>query len=81
MSGLVGIDRAEPPLEKAPVNRSAELRQRVIQVYDLVEARPELHAARYNKTALGLLTQRRSPEAAGEPAKIRSGPDAGYNQR
>ena len=41
MSGLVGIDRAEPPLEKAPVDRPAELRQRVIQVDDLVEARPE----------------------------------------
>ena len=41
MSGLVGIDRAEPPLEKAPVDRPAELRQRVIEVDDLVEARPE----------------------------------------
>ena len=41
MSGLVGIDRAEPPLEKAPVDRPAELRQRVIQVDDLVEAGPE----------------------------------------
>ena len=37
MSGLVGIDRAEPLLEKAPVDRPAELRQRVVRVDDLVE--------------------------------------------
>jgi hypothetical protein len=37
VSGLVRIDRAEPPLEKAPVDRPAELRQRVIEVDDLVE--------------------------------------------
>ena len=37
VSGLVGIDRAEPPLEKAPVDRPAELGQRVIEVDDLVE--------------------------------------------
>ena len=41
MSGLVGIDRAEPLLEKAPVDRPAELRERVIHVDDLVEPRPE----------------------------------------
>ena len=41
MSGLVGIDRAEPLLEKAPVDRPAELRQRVIHVDDLVEPGPE----------------------------------------
>src|SRR4029077_16644138 len=37
MAGLVGIDRAEPLLEKAPVDRPAELRQRVVRVDDLVE--------------------------------------------
>ena len=41
VSGLVGIDRAEPLLEKAPVDRPTKLRQRVIQVDDLVEPRPE----------------------------------------
>src|SRR6185437_2796135 len=37
MSSLVRIDGAEPPLEKAPVDRPAELRQRVLRVDDLVE--------------------------------------------
>ena len=37
VAGLVGIDRAEPRLEKPPVDRPAELRQRVIHVDDLVE--------------------------------------------
>ena len=41
MAGLVGIDRAEPLLEKAPVDRAAELRQRVVHVDDLVEPRLE----------------------------------------
>ena len=41
MSGLVGIDRAEPLLEKAPVDRPAELGERVIRVDDLVEPRLE----------------------------------------
>jgi hypothetical protein len=41
VAGLVRIDRAEPRLEKAPVDRPAELRQRVIEVDDLVEPRPE----------------------------------------
>ena len=41
VSGLVRIDRAEPPLEKAPVDRPAKLRQRVIEVDDLVEPGPE----------------------------------------
>ncbi len=41
MPGLVRIDRAEPFLEKAPVDRPTELRQRVIPVDDLVEPRPE----------------------------------------
>src|SRR5208282_458753 len=35
------IDRAEPLLEKAPVDRPAELGQRVVRVDDLVEPRPE----------------------------------------
>jgi len=39
MPRLVCIDRAEPFLEKAPVNRPTELRQRVIPVDDLVEPR------------------------------------------
>jgi hypothetical protein len=41
VSGLVRIDRAEPLLEEAPGNRPAELRQRVIDVDDLVEPRLE----------------------------------------
>jgi hypothetical protein len=41
MAGLVGIDRAEPLLEKAPIDRSAELGERVIHVDDLVKPRPE----------------------------------------
>jgi hypothetical protein len=41
MSDLVGIDRAEPLLEEAPVDRPPELRQRVVQVDDLVEPRLE----------------------------------------
>jgi hypothetical protein len=41
MPRLVRIDRAEPFLEKAPVNRPTELRQRVIPGDDLVEPRPE----------------------------------------
>jgi hypothetical protein len=41
MSGVVGIDRAEPLLEKAPVDRSAELGERMVRVDDLVEPRPE----------------------------------------
>ena len=38
---LVGIDRAEPLLEEAPVDRPTELRQRVVHVDDLVEPRLE----------------------------------------
>ena len=41
MSGLVRIDRAKPLLEKAPVDRPGELGERVIDVDDLVEPRPE----------------------------------------
>src|SRR5271154_103651 len=41
MSALVGIDRAEPLLEEAPVDRPTELHQRVVQVDDLVEPRLE----------------------------------------
>ena len=37
MAGLVGIDRAEPLLEKLPVDHPAEFGERVIQVDDLVE--------------------------------------------
>ena len=36
-----GIDRAEPLLEEAPVDRPTELRQRVVHVDDLVEPRLE----------------------------------------
>jgi hypothetical protein len=39
MSDLVGIDRAEPLLEEAPVDRPTELRQRVVHVDDLIEPR------------------------------------------
>jgi hypothetical protein len=41
MSGLVGINRAEPLLEEVPVDRPAELGQRVVQVDDLIEPRTE----------------------------------------
>ena len=41
LSDLVGIDRAEPLLEEAPVDRPTELHQRVVQVDDLVEPRLE----------------------------------------
>jgi hypothetical protein len=41
LSSLVGIDRAEPLLEKAPVDRPAELGEWVIRVDDLVEPGPE----------------------------------------
>ena len=37
MPGLVRIDRAEPRLEEAPVDRPTELRQRVTRVDDPVE--------------------------------------------
>jgi hypothetical protein len=37
MSGFVRIEGAEPLLEKAPVDRPAELRKRVVRVDDLVE--------------------------------------------
>jgi hypothetical protein len=40
-AGLVGIDRAEPLLQEAPVDRPAELGERVIHVDDLIEPRPE----------------------------------------
>ena len=41
MTGLVGIDRPEPLLQKPPVDGASQLRQRVAQVDDLVEPRPE----------------------------------------
>jgi len=41
VAGLVGIDRVEPLLEEAPVDRPAELGQRGIDVDDLVEPCPE----------------------------------------
>ena len=41
MADLVGIDRAEPLLEEAPIDRPTELRQRVVHVDDLVEPRLE----------------------------------------
>jgi len=37
MARLVGIDRPEPLLQKSPVDRRGELRQRMTQVDDLVE--------------------------------------------
>ena len=41
MSDFVGIDRAEPLLEEAPLDRPTELHQRVVQVDNLVEPRLE----------------------------------------
>ncbi len=41
MAGPFRIDRAEPLLQKAPVNRPRQLRQRMIQIDDLIESRPE----------------------------------------
>ena len=41
MPDLVAIDRAEPPLEEAPVDRPTQLGERVITVDDLVEPRLE----------------------------------------
>jgi len=41
MAGLVRIDHAEPLFEEAPIDRPAELGERVIHVDDLVEPRPE----------------------------------------
>jgi hypothetical protein len=41
MTHLVGIDRPKPLLEKPPVDRPAELRQRVIHVDNLVKPRLE----------------------------------------
>jgi len=46
-----------------------------------LQGRSSLSAARHNEKALGLFMPRRSPEIAEEPATIRLGPDAGYNQR
>jgi hypothetical protein len=43
LSGLVGIDRAEPLVEKTPLDRPAELGERVAQVDDLVEPEPSNH--------------------------------------
>jgi len=53
MAGLVGIDRAEPLLEKAPVDRPAELRQRVVHVDDLVEPRLEEIFCPLSRRSLG----------------------------
>ena len=41
MAGLVRIDHAEPLFEEAPIDRPAELGERVIHVDDLVEPGPE----------------------------------------
>ena len=41
MPGPVRIDRAEPLLQKPPVDRAAELRQRMADIDDLIEPRPE----------------------------------------
>ena len=67
MARLVRIDRSEPLLEKPPVDRPAELRQRVAHVDDLVEPRPEqivLSAVppllRPHRIALRPLTRRRN---------------------
>jgi hypothetical protein len=39
--GLIGIDRSKSLLEKPPVDRAGDLRQRVAQVDDLVEPSPK----------------------------------------
>ena len=41
MAGPVRIDRAEPLLQKAPVDRPRQLRQRMVEIDDLVEPRLE----------------------------------------
>ena len=41
LSRLVGVDLTEPPLQKTPVDRLRELHQRVLQIDDLIEPRPE----------------------------------------
>ena len=53
VAGLVGIDRAEPRLEKTPVDRPAKLRQRVIEVDDLVEPGPEKIVCPLSRRSLG----------------------------
>jgi hypothetical protein len=39
MAGPLRIDRSEPLLQEAPVNRPRQLRQRMIQIDDLIEPR------------------------------------------
>jgi hypothetical protein len=41
MARSVRIDRAEPLLQKAPIDRKRQLRQRMLQIDDLIEPRPE----------------------------------------
>jgi hypothetical protein len=41
MTGFVGVDRAEPLFQKAPINRTRQLHQRVVHVDDLVQTQPE----------------------------------------
>src|SRR5450432_1027243 len=41
MARSVRIDRAEPLLQKAPIDRERQLRQRMLQIDDLIEPRPE----------------------------------------
>ena len=53
VAGLVRIDRAEPRLEKAPVDRPAELRQRMIEVDDLVKPGPEKIVLPVSRRSLG----------------------------
>jgi hypothetical protein len=53
LSGLVGIDRAEPLLEKTPVDRPAELGERVVQVDDLVEPSPKKIVLQLSRRSLG----------------------------
>jgi hypothetical protein len=41
LAGSVAVDLAEALFEKAPVDRARQLRQRVLQIDELVEPRPE----------------------------------------
>ena len=40
-AGTIVVDRAEARLEEAPVDRAGKLHQRVAQIDDLIEPRPE----------------------------------------
>ena len=51
--GLVGIDRPEPLLQKPPIDLPPELRQRVVQVDDLIEPRAKRSSCPLSRRSLG----------------------------